>query len=125
MRKKRPKRRVQAKVRENPIEIKAKNDCWCMDFVADQLFTGERRRALTILDIFTRQSPQIGVGLCYKSIDVVKSLEKAIKVHVKPKAIRVDHGPEFIAKELDLWAYSHGVILDFTRPGKLTDNAYI
>ncbi|AIL13135.1 transposase [Candidatus Paracaedimonas acanthamoebae] len=35
------------------------------------------------------------------------------------------HGPEFIAKELDLWAYSNGVILDFTKPGKLTDNAHI
>ena len=125
MRKKKPKRRVQAKAREQPIEIKARNDCWCMDFVADQLFTGEKVRALTILDIFTRQSPQIGVGFCYKSIDVVKSLEKATKVYGKPKAIRLDNGPEFIARALDLWAYSNGVTLDFSRPGKPTDNAYI
>jgi putative transposase len=125
MRKKKPKRRVQVKVREDAIEIKGKNDCWSMDFVADQLFTGEKLRTLTILDIFTRQSPQIGVGFCYKSIDVVKSLEKAVRLYGKPKAIRVDNGPEFVAKELDLWAYSHGIILDFTRPGKPTDNAYI
>ena len=96
-----------------------------MDFVADHLFTGEKLRALTILDIFTRQSPQIGVGLCYKSIDVIKSLERALKLYGKPKVIRVDHGPEFIAKELDLWAYSKNIILDFTRPGKPTDNAHI
>lgn len=125
MRKKKPKRRVQAKTREDVIEIKGKNDCWSMDFVADQLFTGEKLRTLTILDIFTRQSPQIGVGFCYKSIDVVESLEKAVELYGKPKAIRLDNGPEFVAKALDLWAYSNGVVLDFSRPGKPTDNAYI
>jgi hypothetical protein len=35
------------------------------------------------------------------------------------------NGPEFIFKEVDLWAYVHGVVLDFSRPGKLADNAFI
>jgi len=42
-----------------------------------------------------------------------------------PECIRLDNGPEFISKEVDLWAYAHGVILDFSRPGKPTDNAFI
>lgn len=42
-----------------------------------------------------------------------------------PESIKVDNGPEFISKEVDLWAYSHGVKLDFSRPGKPTDNAFI
>ena len=42
-----------------------------------------------------------------------------------PKTIRVDNGPEFISKALDLWAYANGVTLDFSRPGKPTDNAFI
>jgi putative transposase len=33
-------------------------------------------------------------------------------------------GPEFISKDLDLWAWLHGVELDFSRPGKPTDNAF-
>ena len=37
----------------------------------------------------------------------------------------VDRGSEFISKDLDLWAYAKGVILDFSRPGKPTDNAFI
>ncbi len=65
------------------------------------------------------------IGLYYKSLDVVKSLEKAIQVYGKPKAIRLDKGPEFVAKALDLWPYSHGVNLDFSRPDKPTDNAYV
>ena len=39
--------------------------------------------------------------------------------------IRVDNGPEFVSRDLDLWAHTNGVILDFSRPGKPTDNAYI
>ena len=42
-----------------------------------------------------------------------------------PEAIRVDQGSEFISRDLDLWAYLHGVTLDFSRPGKPTDNAFI
>jgi putative transposase len=42
-----------------------------------------------------------------------------------PECIRLDNGPEFISKEVDLWAYAHGVVLDFSRPGKPTDNAFI
>lgn len=28
-------------------------------------------------------------------------------------------------REFDLWAYANGVVLDFSRPGKPTDNAFI
>ena len=41
-----------------------------------------------------------------------------------PKTIRVD-GPEFISKALDRWAYENGVTLDFSRPGKPTDIAFV
>jgi putative transposase len=37
----------------------------------------------------------------------------------------VDNGPEFTSKALDQWAYWNRVALDFSRPGKPTDNAYI
>ncbi len=39
--------------------------------------------------------------------------------------IAVDNGPEFISKALDAWAYRHGVQLQFSRPGKPTDNAFV
>jgi len=42
-----------------------------------------------------------------------------------PRSIRVDQGPEFVSRELDLWAYMNGVVLDFSRPGKPTDNGFI
>lgn len=42
-----------------------------------------------------------------------------------PVSISVDNEPEFIAKVLDRWAYEHKVSLNFSRPGKPTDTAYI
>ena len=41
------------------------------------------------------------------------------------RSIYVDNGPEFISKELDRWAYENMVTLDFSRPGKPVDNAFI
>lgn len=45
--------------------------------------------------------------------------------HHMPATIRVDQGTEFVSRDLDLWAYQRGVTLDFSRPGKPTDNAFI
>lgn len=125
MRKKSPKRRVSAKPREDREYIKEGNQVWAMDFMADQLFNGQRLRFLTIVDAYSKLCPAIGVGFSYKATDVVSTLDEAIAKYGCPKTIRVDNGPEFISKELDLWAWTHGVKLDFSRPGKPTDNAFI
>ena len=42
-----------------------------------------------------------------------------------PKTLFCDNGPEFTSQVLDLWAYHAGVRIDFSRPGKPTDNAYV
>lgn len=36
-----------------------------------------------------------------------------------------EHRLQFTGRLVDLWAYHHGVRIDFSRPGKPTDNAYI
>jgi putative transposase len=42
-----------------------------------------------------------------------------------PKTTRADQGSRFVSQDLDLWAYQNNVILDFSRPSKPTDNAFI
>lgn len=37
----------------------------------------------------------------------------------------MDNGSEFISKVLDKWVYESKVELDFSRPGKPTDNPFI
>ncbi len=52
-------------------------------------------------------------------------LEKVCARVGYPATIRVDQGTEFVSRDLDLWAYTRGVVLDFSRPGKPTNNAFI
>jgi len=125
MRRKKPRRRVMSKVREDRMDATTMNECWSMDFVHDQLFDGSKIRCLTIIDNYSRFCPGIGVGKNYKGHDVVEMLDKIVKVYGCPKVIRVDNGSEFISKDMDLWAYTRGVVLDYSRPGKPTDNAFI
>jgi len=42
-----------------------------------------------------------------------------------PKLLFCDNGSEFSSQAMDLWAYQNGAKIDFSRPGKLTDNAFI
>lgn len=35
------------------------------------------------------------------------------------------YGPEFVSKVLDRWAHERGMALDFSRPGKPTDNCLV
>ena len=96
-----------------------------MDFVHDQLATGRKLRVLTIVDIFSRFSPALEPRFTFRGADVVEMLEGVCKKVGFPAAIRVDQGTEFVSRDLDLWAYQRGVTLDFSRPGKPTDNAFI
>ncbi len=80
---------------------------------------------LSIVDTFTRLSPAIDVRQQYRGTEVVETLERASQAVGCPRTIRLDNGPEFISRELVLWAFVRGVALDFSRPGKSTDNAFI
>ena len=61
----------------------------------------------------------------YRAEDVVAALERVCATTGYPKTIRVEQGTEFVSRDLDLWPYAKGVTLDFSRPGKPTDNAFI
>jgi len=96
-----------------------------MDFVADNLFNGRRIRALTVVDNLTRESLAIEVDHRLNGEDVVATMERLKACGRVPDRIQADNGSEFISKVLDRWAYENGVTLDYSRPGKPTDNAFI
>jgi putative transposase len=96
-----------------------------MDFVCDALDDGRRLRALTVVDNYTRECLAIEVDPGIGGGQVAGVLGRITMARQTPKAIRVDNGPEFVSKVLDPWAYRNGVKLDFSRPGKPTDNAYV
>ena len=125
LRNKTPKRRVKAKLREDRAPAIRPNDVWAMDFVHDQLATGRKLRILTVVDTFSRFSPVIDARFSYRGEDVVATLDRVCRKVGYPRTIRVDNGSEFVSRDMDLWAYQRSVTLDFSRPGKPTDNAFI
>ncbi len=126
LRSKRPKRRVAAAHRMKRPKVSNIDQCWSMDFVADNLFNGRRIRALTIVDNFSRECLDIFVDRSIKGKNVVQVLDRLRLFEGRsPQRIQVDNGSEFISKILDRWAYEHDVVLDFSRPGKPTDNPFI
>ena len=125
LRLKRPRRHVTAAHRQTRPAAGAVNENWSMDFVSDALFDGRRIRALTVLDDYSRESLAIEVGQSITGEQVVTIMNRLSAVRGAPKRIRVDNGPEFVSRALDQWAYLHRVTLDFSRPGKPTDNALV
>ena len=126
LRSKRPRRNRAAAHRLERLPTGRLHQSWRMDFVADNRFDGRKIRALTIVDNFSRQCLAIHVGQSLKGEDVVAVMQRLLQqLGVVPERIQVDNGSEFISKALDRWAYDQHVTLDFSRPGKPTDNPYI
>ena len=97
-----------------------------MDFVHDTLSGGQTVRVLAVIDVHTRECLALRAGRGFKGEDVAQVLSGAgAKRAALPEVISVDNGTEFTSKTLDHWAYWNQVKLDFSRPGKPTDNAHI
>ena len=108
------------------IVLTRPNQSWSMDFVSDALFDGRKFRALTVVDNHTRECLAIEVAQSLTGDDVVRVLANIAKErHQYPLRAQADNGPEFVSLALDKWAYENGVTLDFSRPGKPTDNPFI
>jgi putative transposase len=124
---KRPIRRKQtaAAQRQEKFRPAGPNQVWSLDFVSDQLVDGRRFRALTVVDIYTRESLAIEVGPALKGEDVVRVLNHLKYRRGVPQFLFCDNGAEFTGQALDLWAHCNQVRIDFSRPGKPTDNAFI
>jgi putative transposase len=120
-----PRRRKMVVTRRERFEARRPNDAWSMDFVADQLVNGKRFRALTIVDVFSREALAIRVGQKLRGEDVVDVCNRLVAQRRAPRRVFVDNGSEFSGRLMDLWAYHHGVRIDFSRPGKPTDNSFV
>lgn len=126
LRAKRPRRHVTAAARQ-PTKAKPRspNVAWSMDFVSDQTASGERFRALTVVDVFTRECLAIEPGQKLGAADVVATLSQIAGQRGAPARVHCDNGSEFAGRLVDLWAYANKVTMEFSRPGKPTDNAFI
>jgi transposase InsO family protein len=72
---------------------------------------------LNIVDDYSKLSPAIEVDTSLPGLRVMRTLERAIDLHGKPKLIVMDNGPEFTCRALDEWASSQGIALHWIDPG--------
>lgn len=90
-----------------------------------QLQDGSRFRSLTIVDVFAREAVAIEVGQSLNGDDVVRTLNRVKLGREVPKVLFCDNGSEFTSQAMDLCAYRNGAKIDFSRPGKPTDNTFV
>lgn len=81
-------------------------------------------RVLCISDEFTRQSLAIVAGNAFRSERVCEVLEELFEQHGKPKMLRMDNGPEFVALALRGLCHRRGIKLGFIAPGKPWQNGF-
>jgi putative transposase len=67
----------------------------------------------------------IDVGQRLAGEHVVATLNRVAAHRGAPKYLFADKGSEFSGRLLDLWAYHSKTRIDFSRPGKPTDNCYV
>ena len=96
-----------------------------MDCVHDTLADGRPCRVLTVVENWSRHSPVLEAGFRMSGEMVGQILDRALNGAPGPRSITVDHGMEFQLQALEDWAHRRGVQLDFIRPGKPLENAFI
>jgi len=98
---------------------------WSMDFVHDALADGRTFRVLTVVDQWSRQCPILEVASSLSGATVGQALDRVLPAAHGLRSITFDHGSEFMSRALEDWAYARSVQLDFIRPGKPVENAFI
>lgn len=125
MRRKRKKRRLPSRVKTPLATPEQMNHTWSMDFMSDTLENGRRFRILNVIDDHNRGALVIEPGFSLPAERVVEHLGRAIELNGRPKAIRVDNGPEFLSAVFQDFCKEHRIEINYIQPGRPMQNGYI
>ena len=123
------KRRIRKRLPDRPRQpldhSQGLNLTWSLDFMRDTLYDGRAFRTLNVIDEGNREALRIEVGTSISAIRLQRVMNELIEVYGKPRAIRLDNGPEMTAQSFVEWAERQNIALRFIQPGKPNQNAFI
>ncbi len=101
------------------------NQCWSADFMSDALWYGRRFRTFNVVDDFNREILSIDIDINLQARRVIRTLDRIALWRGYPVKLRIDNGPEWTSVLMAEWAETNGVTLEFIKPGKPMQNAFI
>jgi putative transposase len=119
------KRRIPNPERKALLQPVRHNLTWSLDFMEDRLENGRRFRVLNVLDDFNREALAIEIDYSFPAYKVVKLIKRIIEWRGTPEEIRSDNGPEFIAKDFEVFCENSGIAHVRIQKGKPSQNGYV
>jgi len=106
-----------------PMVVEARpNARWSLDFVHDQMASGQRFRVLNVIDDMTKQCLAAIPDTSISGKRVARELTALVARHGRPKLIVSDNGTEFTSNAILLWARQSGVEWHYIAPGRPMQN---
>lgn len=105
-------------------QVSAKNEVWGIDFVHDSLEDNRPFRMFTAIDQHSRQCVALDAAFRIGHQGVIDYLAIAIAKHGRPKAIRMDNGPELISGGMQEWLALMDIEAQYIKPGSPWQNGF-
>ncbi len=107
-----------------PCKAEYPNHVWTYDFLQDTTIKGRKFRILNVMDEFTREGLAVAVATSMPAKFVIGVLAALFAAFGRPKYLRSDNGPEFVARAVQSWLKANGTETMYIEPGKPWQNGY-